>query len=197
MWTLVSPSILKMQGAKYILPFVEANKYNEMSLLGDLSVATTPPLVLRLVADTLKPRRIESDGTVGFTIAGLEFYCNNKQITDSFEKSLAFYFMLYGRWSVSEGEAEIVDEQLVAVRYTAEPEETDPEQGFDFLGSMSEMISKNFNRLTAPDGSIERLSPKSENIFLGLMIPNDYKSEILPLWRFILNQPKNDSVSAK
>lgn len=95
--------------------------------------------------------------------------------------------MLYGRWNVDEAEAEIADNQLVAIRYAAEPEEPHPGQGFEFLGSMSEMISRNFLALTSSDeGSVERFSPKSESISLSLMIPEDYKGTALPLWRFTL-----------
>lgn len=44
MWTMVSVDRLRLQGTRRCITFPEAMRANEMSLLGDCMVATTPPL---------------------------------------------------------------------------------------------------------------------------------------------------------
>jgi hypothetical protein len=123
---------------------------------------------------------------VGFTIGAIEFYCNGVRITDKFEENLAFYFMLNGRWAVSEPEARIENNDLIYFEFIAAPEEPVPNQQFQMLAYLSEMISQNYDHLTASDIGIESLSPTVEPDALGILIPQEYRGKHLPLWRFTL-----------
>jgi hypothetical protein len=81
---------------------LKAMKINEMADLGDMQVGTTPPLVLRVLTDPTKPRDLDAEGKVNFTIAKVELYCGGIHIEPREEQNLAYYFMLYGNWTGSE-----------------------------------------------------------------------------------------------
>lgn len=185
-WTLISPRVLKNKETKHCITFIDAMKVNEMSTLGDRSIGTTPPLVLRFVTDKEKPRSINSEGNVAFTIGAVELKCGKNTIEDDIEKTLAFQFMLYGRWPSSEPRAIIENNELLAIEFSAEPEEYNEEQGFSILDSLSGMIARRYNELTSTDGKVDKLSPSVEPGSIGIFIPKDFKGKKLPLWQFIL-----------
>jgi hypothetical protein len=92
--------------------------------------------------------------------------------------------MLYGEWPTGEPRAKIEHNILLAIEYIAAPEEPEPSQPFQIIGTMSGMISRRYNDLTAPQGAIDKLTPSTEPGSLGIAIPPDYKGKHLPLWRF-------------
>lgn len=184
-WTLISAQHLPRMNGDVVLEFSKALKMNEMAELGDLQVATTPPLVLRVITDPAKPRRFDETGHVKFTIGGIEFYCHGRRIEKEEERNLAFYFMLYGNWESQEPDAHVDNGELNSIDFPVAHPAPSPPQGFEIIGSISGMISRRFNDLTAPEGSIERIVPSREPGSLGVVIPRDYKGEQLPLWRFI------------
>jgi hypothetical protein len=173
-------------GERLSISLLEAFKHNEMALLGDTMIATIPPLAMRIIADPTKPRRVEEGGHVEFTIGGIELYCGGVRIEDKFEQSLAFYFMLHSDWIVSEPDAKVEDGSLIYFDFVARPEDTVPDQQFQILGFLSEMISRAYDGLTASDTGIDRLSPQVDPGDLGVLIRQDYKGKQLPLWRFML-----------
>ena len=175
-WTLLKFGSFS-SGERPSISFLEAFKHNEMAKLGDMMIATTPPLTMRVIADPTKPRRVDDSGYVGFTIGAIELYCSGVRIEDKFDQSLAFYFMLNAEWVVPEPEARVEDGNLVHFDFTAKPEESVPGQRFQMLGFLSEMISRNYNHLTASDTGIERLSPAVDPDALGILIPQGYKGQ--------------------
>lgn len=190
-WTLVSLDKLSPDGGKRSISFLEAVTINEMATLGDINIGTKPPLILKVLTDSSKPRTVQENGQVGFTIGGIELYSAETRIDDEYERNLAFYFMLYGDWPASEPEARIEDGQLISLDFVAAPIESTPGQGFEFIGDLSGMISRRYNDLTTSEGHIDRLSPSNEPSSLGILIPPDYKGKFLPLWRFHL-KPNDD-----
>jgi hypothetical protein len=113
-WTLISLERLPRQNGNGTISMLDAMKINEMADLGDLQVATTPPLTCRVLTDPSKPRKMDSSGNVEFTIGGLEFHCGNIRIEDEQERNLASYFMLYGNWvEEREPEARIENGNLI------------------------------------------------------------------------------------
>ncbi len=187
-WTLLSADRFKKQGDHYTMTFLEAIKMNEMGTIGDTLIGTIPPLKLCFVTDRSKPRTIGGDGNVSFTIGSVELYCGVKQIAEQKEKNIAFYLMLYGDWPMNEPKPIIKNNELLAIEFTAKPTEVTPGQSFEFVGSLSGMLSRRYNELTAPKGQVEKLSPHVEPGELGVVIPKDYKGKQLPLWR-IVQQP--------
>lgn len=201
-WTLLRLGSFTIKKERLSISFLEAFKHNEMALLGDIMVATIPPLAMRIITDPTKPRRVDESGSVGFTIGGIELYCGGAKIDEKFEQKLALYFMLYSNWIDSESEAKVQDGDLVYFDFITKPEEPVPGQQFQILGFLSEMISRNFNNLTASDAGIDRLSPLTDPDALGILIPQGYKGKQLPLWRFTLEtqlsaNKANSSADAK
>ena len=189
-WVLISLNALRRNGAAYVTTFSNSCMQNQMATLGDLTIGTTPPLVFRLLTDPKKPRRIDKNGEVTFTISQVELSCAGQLITEKEEQNLAFYFMLYGDWPTDKPKAQIEEGELLAIECSAKPMEKTPRQGFEVVGSMSGMISRRYNELTVSSGRIERLTPQVEPGSLGISIPNNYQGHVLPLWRFI-QEPAN------
>lgn len=186
LWTLISVERFPYRSGAYSINMLEAVKINEMAALGDISVGTTPPLELRFIADTTKQRTVDDKGLANFTISALEFYCNKNKINEKIEQNLAFYFMLYGDWVSSEPIAEIRNGNLISATYTSSPEAETPNQGFELLGALSSMVSRQFNESTTSDSGIARFAPSLEPESFGVVIPSEYKGKNLPLWRFII-----------
>jgi hypothetical protein len=196
-WTLIrSRDFVRKDGSPSI-SFGEAVCLNRMAMLGDMEIATTPPLALRIIADPSKPRRLNASGQVILTIGGVELYCNGQRIEDEYERRLAFYFMLFSRWSTDEPRAEIVNNELVHFEYISEPPERTPNQSFECLGSMSDMISQHYNELTTSGVTVTRFSPSTEPGTLGVLIPLGYQGKHLPLWRFILSPRGGEDIGSE
>lgn len=190
-WTLVSIDQVHVHKGRPSISMVEATKINEMALLGDVAVGTTPPLVLRLLTDVSKPRTVDESGHVKFTIGGVEVFCKGTRIDERAEKGLALYFILYGGWPCAEPKSKIEAGEFEAIDIEVRPHESTPGQGFELLGSLSSMISRRYNQLTVSKRGVERLSPSAEPGSLGVVIPSDYKGKQLPLWRFVLKPNEN------
>lgn len=183
-------SLLKLgsfsSGERLSISFLEAFKHNEMALLGDTMIATTLPLAMRVITDPTKPRRVDESGRMEFTIGGLELYCGGVRIEDKFEQNLAFYFILHSNWVVSDPEVKVEGGDLICFDFVARPEEPVPDQQFQILGFLSEMISRSYDYLTTSETGIDTLSPEVDPDTLGILIPQGYKGKQLPLWRFRL-----------
>ena len=186
LWTLISFDNIQCEGDKCYLTLEEALKHNEMALLGDSIIATIPPLKFRVLTDPTHPRAVSENGEVIFQIGGVELYCKSNLLTVPREQSIALFLMLYGEWPSGDIEANIENSELISIDFVCEPLELIPDQDFQMIGNMSSMISNRFNSLTAPEGTIEKLSPITDISNLGIDIPADYKGEHLPIWRVIM-----------
>ena len=191
-WVLISLNALRRNGAAYVTTFRDSCMQNQMAILGDVTIGTTPPLEFRLLTDPKKPRRIGENGGVAFTIGQVDLSCAGQLITEKEEQNLAFYFMLYGDWPTGKPKAKIEAGELLAIEYSAEPMEKTPRQRFEVIGSMSGMISRRYNELTVSSGQIERFTPQVEPGSLGTAIPTNYQGRELPLWRIIQQPAKID-----
>lgn len=186
LWTLVPLKKLILDNAKYLLTFENACMFNEMYILGNASIGTTPPLSLKIVADTDKPRTIQEDGKTSFVIGEIQFFCGGNKIRDDNERTIAFSLMMFGNWETREPVAEIENNNLVSFTYEAVPLERTQGQSFEITGELSSMISRQFKWLTAPDGKVEMLGAGPDESFLGKLIPKGYKGQDLPIWQFTI-----------
>lgn len=59
-WTLISPDDLQCNGSAYVITFSNSVKQNQMAILGDFLIGTTPSLVFRLITDPKEQRYIVS-----------------------------------------------------------------------------------------------------------------------------------------
>lgn len=196
-WTLVPIEKISRVGDHYDLTFIDAMKYNEMGSLGDFMIGTIPPLEFRIVADRGSLRTIGADGLVNFTIGGVDLYSGEELIEDPQEKTFAFYLLLYGQWPVEDGLVETDGDQLVSIRYIAEPIERDSNHQFQTIGFMSSMMAQRFNEITIADGKVERLSPTSPSENLGFRVPKGYRGKNLHLWAFYISPMEGEARSEK
>ena len=186
-WTLVAPSDFDVRGDECVISLIDALKSNQMSMLGDWTIGTVPSLSLRIKTDPSKPRKIDSEGQVKVTIEGMELYCGDTLLEDSTEQQIAWFLMNYGDWPGEEIEPEIIAGELISFGFRVAPaERANPHQRFEIVGSLSQMISREFNAMTAPDGKVKLVSPASDPDTLGVVIPSKYKGNALPIWRFLI-----------
>lgn len=187
LWTLVSADDFELRGPEYILTLPEAIKRNRMHILGDCRIGTIPSLTLRFIADPSKPRTLDAAGRAHFTIGQVELHCGDQVIDDSLEKRIAWFLMNYGDWPGQQLPAEILDGERVSIGFrVAPPARSNPDEHFEFIGFLSQMVSRQFNDITAPEGPVRMLTPKREPDSLGVVIPPEYRGKALRLWRFVL-----------
>jgi hypothetical protein len=189
LWTLVPLAACTETASSPSLTLERAIMANEMSLLGDVHVGTTPPLRLRVVADTRFDRKLDADGNVQFTIGAVELYCAERKLTRNRESTVALALMLYGDWE-EHARAEIDEGALVAVDFIFAPATTTPDQGFELVGSLSSMYSNMYRLSTNESGKVAGLNVDVVPGSLSSLIPSDYASKSLPLWRFTV-EPKS------
>nr|WP_315298756.1 hypothetical protein [Raoultella terrigena] len=183
-WSLVSRSSMKELVREYTLTPASALAKSEMHLLGDLSIATVPDLVFELLPDHTKDLSVSDENIVSFTIGRVKIYCNGSEVTDTFEMNTAFHLMRYGEWICPGSEAIFSNDQLESIRYTFSPQNYDnfERQGFDFIGTLSSLVTAAFNEQTVLDSQVRSVDTLQR--LFTITIPDDYKGEGLPLWRF-------------
>jgi len=190
-WTLVDAGHIPSNGT---LDMGDALKRSQMGLLGDCMISTVPPLSIRFAADPAKPRTLDKNGRVNFTIGGVDICANGTIISDPLERKLAWFFMLYGQWSEVDQPAEIADGKLEYFEITMNPPEPPSEQPFSSLGFLSQMVSRQYIDLTSEGRNVKLLAPDRDPNDLGVLIPQDFKGETLKLWRFQM-QPNLDDLN--
>ena len=193
LWTLVHTERVRPNSDGYSLLLTDAIKANETHLLGDHSVAILPSLSLKLYSDPKKPRKVATDGLANFTVVEAELYCGDKVIDDVNEQQIAWILLNYGDWPIDETQAEISGGELISVSFQAAPaERANPNEQFEIVGILSGMLSRQYNEITAPSGPVERLSTDHHPVPLRVLIPQDYKGQGLPLWRFTIMPDHDD-----
>lgn len=182
-WTLVPLHRISNDNKNYYLSLVEAIKWNEMYLLGDKQIGTTPYIGLRLYPNSNKPQERQKDGTVKFSIGKAELFCGEDIVDDQKEQEILWMLINHGDWPVRQQPAEQGRQGIVSVSFVSEPEErSNPQENFELLGTLSTMISRQFNEITAPSGKVEKLSTARDPSSLDALIPHGYKGSKLPLW---------------
>lgn len=192
-WTLVHHSRLIGKDNKVGISFADAMTANEMAIVGDRMIGTRAPLRFRAEflelssANVKRRRRVHNLQVKG----PLKLFSEDRQLTDPVELSIAFAFMLYGRWKEHE-KIELDDEKKVkTVEYIfAPPEEIAAQQtqGFDLVASLSGLISKMYREQTMKANEIVGILANFEPGALRQFIPTDYHqgAHNLPLWVFTM-----------
>jgi Holliday junction resolvase len=189
-WTLVSPDWFVFENGKYVLDLGKAMAMSEMAKLGDFMIGTKPPLVLRLVMDDAKTSKIDANNQCLFTIGDVQIFSGGELIVDKIEKDIAFQLILSGQWQ-EEDRAKIENDKVAYIEYEYTPLEINEAQGFNLVGFLSSVISEKYNAATARNGEVERLSPQQGPEQFQVYIPEDYKGNVLHLWRLVI-QPNQD-----
>jgi hypothetical protein len=184
-WTLVTPSRLVDASGDLSLDLIEAMKVNEMHALGDLSVATKPPLELHLTMDQARSGPIQSDGHLQLTIRDAQIFCAGEHLASSAEQELAWAFMQYGDWSEHEAVLDVQANRLVRIVHRWDPE-VDHDQGFEVIGSLSRMFSRYYSEQTIRSGELVSLNAAPRPGWFDALKDWDSRGYALPLWRFQL-----------
>lgn len=194
-WSLIKSNKFMYQGKFKKITFPKAMEQNELIVLGDCLVGTIPPLAVRFFTDPEKPRKIDENGNARFTIGGISIFANENEINDSVEKKIAWFLYHYGKWEEIDMPAQIEGNNLISFGWQATPNknEIDSNRNFQMIGFLSQMISRKYDFLTAPEGEVSRLKPNESTESFGLVIPDDYKGEVLKLWRFSI-MPKLEDI---
>lgn len=187
MWSLVDAARYDESKKCIKISMKDAFLHSEMYLLGDYMIGTTPPLSFRIYADKSRARVVSSDGTGAFCISKVCLCCNGVDIDSPDESRVAWYLLFYGNWNQYERIANIEDGfvNFVEMQFTPEVLDDNIESlPFRNLGYLSQMITKEYLRLTSTEGEVTNLIPAIQPEQLGLRIPEDYEGTALPLWRF-------------
>lgn len=182
-WTLVSPERLVDGDGNVTIDIETGMKLNELSSLGDLMVGTRPQLRFRVEADPTKTATWTPDGMANFTISKVRMYCGEAEILDPIEQQIAWIFMQYGEWQENGPQAITEEDQLAAIEFQWEPEET-TNQGFEIIGTLSRMFSRYYAEQTLNNGKVARLHAPLRPKWFEPLLTSDYQGKELPLWRF-------------
>lgn len=182
LWTLNKLSAFKKINKSYKISFSYAMMHNYMHILGDLNIGTKPKLSIRLYPTE---ECYINDNVFDFIIGDTKIFCNDVEVTKKIEKNLVLLFMFFSKWksdsTVIQSQFDKKIEYLEFFSIPDEPEEEVNNQGFAMLGFLSSIYTNYYRYIIAPNGEIENIYI-SKN--LCVEIPNDYKGDSLPLWRF-------------
>lgn len=181
-WTLIDASDIKFYGGSADIKLTEVFKINQMSLLGDLTFGVMPPLAIRFHADQTKARSVLDDMRAHFTIGNVTFHISGKEITDEFEKKLAWFLLNYGTWEIVERPCIISDNLLDYFDIEVTRENVGEAGGFTMIGNYSQMLSRQYNSQTEGDDILRPLVPSSDPSMMGVVFPKHYKGEVLKMF---------------
>lgn len=182
-WTLVNPDRFLNDAGGVEVSMEGCIPFSELGYLGDRTVATRAPLVLRFEMDSERTYPLDDDGTFQCVIGGYALRCEDREIVDAAERALAWDLIQYGDWRDSEAEPVLEDRNLVAIEFRWEPEESSSD-GFDIIGTFSRMFSRYYAGLTLEDGKVVRLRAPARPEWFAPLLDREYVGKAMPVWRF-------------
>jgi hypothetical protein len=184
LWSLVKLDRLTIADGRARISMSEALKANEMSDLGDMMLATKSPIRLKIPAQQLAsgdPRQ-----GVAVRLGRPEWTCAGRLLQRKVERQLATFLMMYGPWPVND-RIDLRNGKVRSITFEAAPEMPDENQDFESLTLLSSLYSNYFNQATLSESSTVRALGTSTNPRrLGSLVPMDYRSDNLPIWRFVV-----------
>lgn len=185
LWSLVPLNALVAgPGGGYRITVKQALLANQVAILGDRSIGIEPPLECVFLPDEEEPHEVDENGHAPFTIGAVEMYAGGQKIKSEAGQRIVWFLMLNGSWDQREV-AETEDGKLVALRWIAEPIEPTG-QGFEIVGALSSLYSRQFEDATSQDGEFVALDLEIRPGTLVALIPHDYDSDDPPLLRLEL-----------
>lgn len=185
LWTLLSIDSFEEHKNSYTIDLGRAMACSEMSRLGDCMVGTAPNLELHLLAKPEEASEIDDSGQALFVAREVKMYCAGSEITNDEEKKIAFYLIQFGTWVERETEAIVSDNKLLGMKFVYSPENQE-EPNFAIIGHLSTMVTNGFRNHTVKNGNVVALKIGLDPSVFKVLIPQDYKGESLPLWRFVI-----------
>ncbi len=188
-WTFNDPIDFEEQNEKLFITIDAAMAKSQISILGDVMLATKPSLSIRMICDQEKTSALDGNGQCQVCFSDVQQFCDNQLIANDIERKIAFQLLLSSQWDEIE-HIEIVDNKIAWIEYTYKPEYYDAENGFANIGFLNSIISLKYKSATAGENGIDSISPQGDPEDFEIFIPEDYKGEALPIWRFILQPNK-------
>lgn len=185
LWTLLSIESFEENKNSYTIDLLRAMACSEMALLGDCMVGTSPDLELHLLANPEEATEIDNSGQALFITREVKIYCAGNEVTDEEEKKIAFYLIQFGTWIEKETEAIVTDNKLFGMKFVYSPESKE-EPNFATIGHLSTMVTNGFRNHTVKNGDVVALKLGLDPSAFKVLIPQDYKGQNLPLWRFVI-----------
>ncbi len=198
-WLLISIDEFRVNPyGSYTVTLEHAMRVNEMAILGDLAIGVAPPLRCRLNMDESVDSTVGEGGRANFKVGGVEIGTGDGPVTGEAEKRLLWFLLMHSGWDVDE-QAIVEEGKVVALTWEAfppEPEESNRDgvnsEDFRLVGWLSGMYSRLFeggsrDHSNAPSG----LDISVEPGMLISLLPHDFKSEELRLWRLRLQGDRN------
>lgn len=180
-WTVVDPQRFRRPGGGLRVTMPEAIMANEFVRLGDVSIATRPPLRLTLEAAPGAPRSLDAGGLARFTIASARLYCGEVELVDQRDRKLAEILLLYGEWPAEGPFAITGADGIAGVEFVARPEEPS-EQGFNGIGWASRIFSRYYAAQTLDGERVIQLHGEPAPDWFRPLADWDFAESRLPLW---------------
>jgi Holliday junction resolvase len=185
-WTLVPVDAFSREGSRSVLTMENAIMASQMARVGDVFIGTRSPLRFRV--DLVERNRSTKAGKDNrlFTIDQVRLFSEDRQLTDPVDRRIATALLFYGAWEEEQCVEENASGHVTAVEYRFSPPadgQRQEVQGFDFVDRMSSLLSRKFQQGTSSGGKVTGIRLDFEPGNFGRLIPEDFKSEALPLWR--------------
>lgn len=177
----------------FTVTLAHAMRSNEMAILGDLAVGVVPPIRCRLNMDASVDSTVGEGGRANFKVGGVEIGTGDGPVTGEAEKRLLWFFLMHSSWEFEE-QAIVEDGKVIALAWEAHPPEPDESntdetnhEDFRLVGWLSGMYSRLFEGGSRDDSNAPNgLDISVEPGMLISLLPHDFSSEELRLWRFKL-----------
>lgn len=192
LWTLVDPAELATVDGKLAIDMFKAASVNELAKLGDRMIGTRPPLRLRLLVDSSKPRTLDAQGEAVVTLAGAKLFCAENEIVDPVEQSIAWIFIQFGNWTLSEPRPLLTGADVDGIELICAPQErSNPHETFEIVGTLSSLFARYYAMHTLQDGKVIQTEADLVPGWFTPLVAGEPKSTTLPLWTFILQSQRN------
>jgi hypothetical protein len=190
LWSLFHPDRLTIAAGRARISMSEALKANEMSDLGDMMIATQFPIRLNIPATQSAPG--DPRRGVEVRLGKPRWTCAGRLLRRKIERQLAMFLMMYGPWPV-EDRIHISKGRVRSITVDAAPEMPRENQSFESLSFLSALYSSYFNEATLSDSSsVRALATSSNPRRLGSLLPMNYRSDSLPITRFVVKPSLED-----
>lgn len=193
-WTLISPNVLKGADGTFAIDMVNAITADELSELGDLSIATRSPLTLRLTADPDYTDAMDDDGFVRTQFNASHIMSEDRVLHDRAEHDIAWMLIRYGEWEEEPMRPIVEDDRLIAVEISWRPVE-ESEQGFERIGRLSRMFARYYAEHTLGEQGVVALRAPLRPKWFEPLLSSPEAPGNLPLWRFSL-KPNHELANA-
>lgn len=184
-WTLVLYEAFKISGARLDISWIQAMRQNNVAILGDLTIGVATPIEMILEFRHLSDPLINNEDEVELEMTGFEITCNGVPLTSKEERRIVQRLLMFG--NLEEDEQTRIEDGLVQSITFTYGSETVQSQGFEIVGSLSQLASRQYlYSTTTKDGTIEQILATTIPRSWGKLIPEGFKSEAFPIWQLAL-----------